>query len=168
MLFLFSVPAMRLAGIRRVMKAGVADFSHESFPIFFSPFWSRYCLLSQYMATATPLAPPANEQANGARAGISPAVTGDQALVPSPHTPQDETPIVLTIPMARLPVELDVSVPIRRFRVRNLLTLEPGHLIESEWGHGEDVPLAAGQVQLAWSEFEVQETQLAVRLTRLV
>ena len=76
--------------------------------------------------------------------------------------------MVLRPPVARLPVELDVSVPVRDFRVRNLLALEPGHLVESVWGHGEDVPLAAGQVQLAWSEFEVIETQLAVRLTRLV
>ena len=68
---------------------------------------------------------------------------------------------------ARLPVELDVSVPVRGFRVRNLLTLEPGSLIESDWSHGDDVPLAAGRVQLAWSEFEVIDTELAVRVTRL-
>jgi hypothetical protein len=30
------------------------------------------------------------------------------------------------------------------------------------------MPLAAGDVQLAWSEFEVINTQMAVRLTRLV
>jgi len=29
------------------------------------------------------------------------------------------------------------------------------------------LPLAAGEVQLAWSEFEVIETRLAVRVTRL-
>jgi hypothetical protein len=29
------------------------------------------------------------------------------------------------------------------------------------------MPLAAGDVQLAWSEFEVVDTLLAVRLTRL-
>jgi flagellar motor switch/type III secretory pathway protein FliN len=51
--------------------------------------------------------------------------------------------------------------------VRNLLALAPGHLIESQWSNGEDVPLAAGHVQLAWSEFEVVESQLAVRVTRL-
>jgi Type III flagellar switch regulator (C-ring) FliN C-term len=62
---------------------------------------------------------------------------------------------------------MDVSVPVRGFRVRNLLTLETGQLVESGWGHGEDVPLAAGDVQLAWSEFEVIETALAVRVTRL-
>jgi len=34
--------------------------------------------------------------------------------------------------------------------------------------NGDDVPLSSGNVQLAWSEFEVVDTQLAVRLTRLV
>jgi hypothetical protein len=47
------------------------------------------------------------------------------------------------------------------------LNLEPSHLVESGWGHGDDVPLAAGHVQLAWCEFEVVDTQLAVRVTRL-
>jgi len=75
--------------------------------------------------------------------------------------------MVLTGAMARLPVELDVGVPVRGFRVRGLLALEPGQVIETQWGQGEDLPLKAGEVQLAWSEFEVVETQLAVRLTRL-
>jgi flagellar motor switch protein FliN/FliY len=66
-----------------------------------------------------------------------------------------------------LPVELDVAVPVREFRVRNLLALDCGQIIETQWGHGEDVPLAAGDVQLAWSEFEVVESQLGVRVTRL-
>jgi hypothetical protein len=30
------------------------------------------------------------------------------------------------------------------------------------------VPIGSGDVQLAWSEFEVVDTQLSVRLTRLV
>jgi flagellar motor switch/type III secretory pathway protein FliN len=67
----------------------------------------------------------------------------------------------------RLPVQLNVGIPIRDFRVKNLLVLEPGSLIESSWVPGEDVPVASGEVQLAWSEFEVVDTQLAVRLTRL-
>ena len=68
---------------------------------------------------------------------------------------------------ARLPVQLDVGIPIRDFRVRNLVMLAPGALIESQWSPGEDVPVASTDVQLAWSEFEVVDTQLAVRLTRL-
>ena|GEM_PF-2315135 len=68
---------------------------------------------------------------------------------------------------ARLPVQLVVGIPIRDFRVKNLLMLERGSLIESGWEPGEDVPVASGPVQLAWSAFEVVDTQLAVRLTRL-
>ena len=75
------------------------------------------------------------------------------------------------IPMASgaavLPVELDVAVPVSDFRVRNLLALACGQVIETRWGHGEDVPLSAGEVQLAWSEFEVVDSQLGVRVTRL-
>ena len=74
---------------------------------------------------------------------------------------------MLSAPVARLPVELDVTVPVRDFRVLNLLALEAGLVMESQWGNGEDVPLASGDVQLAWSEFEVIDTQLAVRITRL-
>jgi flagellar motor switch/type III secretory pathway protein FliN len=70
-------------------------------------------------------------------------------------------------PVARLPVELEVAIPVRDFRVRNLLALEPGVLVESQWASGDDLPLGAGDVQLAWSEFEVIETQLGVRITRL-
>ena len=68
---------------------------------------------------------------------------------------------------ARLPVHLDVGIPIRDFRLKNLLALEAGSLIESQWVPGEDVPVLSGDVQVAWSEFEVVDAQLAVRLTRL-
>jgi flagellar motor switch protein FliN/FliY len=73
----------------------------------------------------------------------------------------------LTGPLALLPIELDVSIPVREFRVRQLLALEPGQLIETQWHNGDDVPLAAADVHLAWSEFEVIEAELAVRVTRL-
>ena len=69
--------------------------------------------------------------------------------------------------LAFLPVELDVAVPVRTFMVRNLLALEAGQVIETRWAHGEDMPLAARDTQLAWSEFEVVESKLAVRITRL-
>lgn len=73
----------------------------------------------------------------------------------------------LSAPLERLPVGLVVSVPVREFRIRHLLAMEPGALIETQWGHGEDLPLSSGDVQLAWSEFEVVDTRLAVRVTRL-
>ena len=88
-------------------------------------------------------------------------------MVPAPRQAEEEEDTVFGAQVAQLPVELDVAVPVRDFRVRHLLALAPGQLIESKWGHGEDVPLAAGNTQLAWSEFEVAETRLMVRVTRL-
>jgi flagellar motor switch protein FliN/FliY len=95
-------------------------------------------------------------------------IAAEQALVLSPHPPSEGEGMVLTVPEERLPVELEVAIEIAEFRVRNLLALEPGQVIETRWANGRDMPLAAGDVQLAWSEFEVIDTQLAVRVTRLV
>lgn len=115
------------------------------------------------MGTTTPLAQSSEPGRNAA----PPETAGEQALVPVTQSGERAAPLRLTPCAARLPVELDVVVPLRDFRVRNLLSLEPGALVESQWGHGDDVPLAAGEVQLAWAEFEVVDTELAVRLTRL-
>jgi hypothetical protein len=92
----------------------------------------------------------------------------EEALVPSPPTGQAAAAIPAKSVVSRLPVELEVAIPLRDFRVRTLLALEPGTLLESQWVHGDDVPIGSGDVQLAWSEFEVVDTQLSVRLTRLV
>jgi len=99
-----------------------------------------------------------------AGAGLNAA---EAALIPSASRDHPLGQLALSAPLARMPVELDVAIPIPDFRVRNLLALAPGQLIESRWGHGEDVPLASGAVQVAWSEFEVIELALAVRITRL-
>lgn len=93
-------------------------------------------------------------------------VPGDAALVAMEPSLAAE-PMKLSLALARLPVELEVAVPMREFRVRDLVLLEAGQVIETQWGHAEDMPLRAGDVQLAWSEFEVVETKLAVRVTRL-
>ena len=124
-------------------------------------------------AAAHPLPAPLGETVRETVHGAAPSADAaganpGQALVPSPRQPEEEEsgpgfgPLV-----ARLPVEMDVVVPVREFRVRHLLALAPGALIESQWNHGIDLPLAAGDVQLAWSEFEVLDTKLAVRVTRL-
>jgi len=73
----------------------------------------------------------------------------------------------LSAPLERMPVSLSVSIPVRDFRVRNLLAMRAGELIETQWVNGEDLPLASRELQLAWCEFEVVDTRLAVRLTRL-
>ncbi len=92
---------------------------------------------------------------------------GAQALVPVADQPKTKPLFGPDSPASRLPVELEVGVPLRDFRVRNLLALDAGAVVESRWGHAEDVPIAAGKVQLAWAEFEVMDLQIAVRVTRL-
>lgn len=93
------------------------------------------------------------------------------ALVPVVEGVKDgeafETSKTIRTPFTRLPVDLLVAVPVRDFRVRNLLGMEPGSIYETQWGNGEDLPLNAGEVQIAWVEFEVVDTRLAVRVTRL-
>ena len=95
------------------------------------------------------------------------AAITERALLAQAPQEAEEPSSAIRAPIARLPVEVDVSVAVEKFRVRNLLALEPGQVIETRWSHGEDVPLSAGDVQLAWSEFEVLDLQLAVRVTRL-
>jgi len=119
-------------------------------------------------------APPHVEMAEGVVPDGEPVGAGepnetpDQALVPAPQGRESQEPIPPHSLATRLPVEVDVAIPVRGFRVRNLLALEPGTVVESQWGHGDDVPLGSRDVQLAWSEFEVADAHLAVRLTRLV
>jgi flagellar motor switch/type III secretory pathway protein FliN len=113
-------------------------------------------------------APPKSAPAQAHDAVKAPEAAAEKALVRSSGPPVEEAAVKLAAPLARLPVELDVIVPVRDFRVRNLLALESGQIVESRWGHGDDVPLAAGNVTVAWCEFEVIDNQLAVRITRLV
>lgn len=112
-----------------------------------------------------------DEHAKQKPSGAAKETTDRSALVATSATVQaaEEAGTVVERQSAesRLPVQLDVGIPIRDFRVKNLLVLEPGTLIQSQWAPGEDVPVASGEVQLAWSEFEVVDAQLAVRLTRL-
>ncbi len=67
-----------------------------------------------------------------------------------------------------LPVQISISLPIPRFRVRDLLVLDPGQISATDWPNGDDLPLSVDQVQLAWVEMESVEQEMAVRITRLL
>lgn len=113
-------------------------------------------------AAAHPVTPPPSLQSPPVPvAGLA----AERALVPSPGHPE-RLAIGPHSTLAQLPVEVEVGVPVRDFRVRNLLALERGVIVASQWSHGEDLPLAAGHVQLAWTQFEVVENNLAARVTR--
>jgi flagellar motor switch protein FliM len=70
--------------------------------------------------------------------------------------------------LSELVMTLESVIALREFKVRDLLRLEVGQVVESLCPDTDDVPVKVGQVQLGWSEFEVVEQRLAVRLTRLV
>jgi len=69
--------------------------------------------------------------------------------------------------LSRLPMRLTATIPLPGFKVKDLLHLAPGSMVRSEWLSTDDVPLKIGAVQLSWSEFEVVEQRMAIRLTRL-
>jgi flagellar motor switch/type III secretory pathway protein FliN len=121
-----------------------------------------------HMASAQSLPPAPGGPPRGAQPPVEPATqTPGQALIPAKRLPDEGSGTPFSPQVLKLPVELDVVVPVRGFRVRHLLALEPGRLVESQWSSGNDLPLAAGDVYLAWTEFEVVETKLAVRVTRV-
>jgi flagellar motor switch/type III secretory pathway protein FliN len=69
--------------------------------------------------------------------------------------------------LAQLRVTLRVGIALNRFRVRDLLTLKEGQVFESLSPATDDVPVRVGQTQLGWSEFEVLQQRMSLRLTRL-
>jgi flagellar motor switch protein FliN/FliY len=100
------------------------------------------------------------------------AATTDLALIPEPeiHPPnamgriEEHRDWML---LSRLPMVLTAGVPLPKFRVKDLLGLKAGQTIPSVWLCTDDIPLRIGAVQLGWSEFEVVEKRMAIRLTRL-
>jgi flagellar motor switch/type III secretory pathway protein FliN len=69
--------------------------------------------------------------------------------------------------LGQLRVTMRVGVALAHFKVSDLLVLKIGQVFSSASPATEDVPLMVGQVQLGWTEFEVQEQRMALRLTRL-
>lgn len=68
---------------------------------------------------------------------------------------------------ALLPCRLSVDVPLREFKVRDLLQLEPGSVVESKNVNGADVPVIVNSRLIGWAEFEVMGQRLALRMTEL-
>lgn len=114
------------------------------------------------------MAQPAQGVEEAVGSGVAREEASAGALVKAPPSFAEVGLIELNPVNSRIPIEIDVCVPVRNFRVRNLLALDPGQVIESLGKHGDDLPLGARDAQLAWSEFEVIGQKLAVRITRLL
>lgn len=111
-------------------------------------------------------APPENKVAapNGETA-LTPSVPGlltrGDGLEEAKAEPERDTRL------DRLPMQLDVMVNVRSFRVQDLLALAKGGVVETVHEHTQDVPLICGGALLMWAEFELVGQKLAVRITRL-
>jgi flagellar motor switch protein FliN len=66
-----------------------------------------------------------------------------------------------------LPCLLTIEIPLPGFTVADLFHLERGRIVAGDWTVGQDVPLRINDELIAWSEFEVVQNHLAVRLTEL-
>jgi len=106
-----------------------------------------------------------------AEAGSAGEETGAVALARRPDGSPSEIGLDGKLELERiagLPVKVNVRVPLPHFRVSDLLSLAPGKVVASTWQSSEDIPLSCGDVHLVWTEFEVVDSTLAVRVTRLV
>lgn len=105
------------------------------------------------------------------------ALPGGAAATAALRTQEEDAAALSTMPwaeagrnpaLAGLPLQLDVSIPIPNFRVRDLVSLDKGTILGSEWPYADDVPVYCGGEQLIWAEFEVVDDVLSVRVTRVL
>ena len=70
--------------------------------------------------------------------------------------------------VSQLPVLLAVNIRLNRMRIRDLLMLDKGQVLESCWSQARDVPIVVGESLLCWGEFEVSGQRIGVRVTQLL
>jgi flagellar motor switch/type III secretory pathway protein FliN len=80
-----------------------------------------------------------------------------------PETPKNETDRLDRMPW--LPCTLSVDVPVVRFTIGDLLRLTEGSIVETACHQTSDVPLRVNHLLIGWTEFEVIDDRLAVRIT---
>jgi len=78
-----------------------------------------------------------------------------------------DAPIDPWVRVELLPCLLTIEISVPGFTVADLVHLERGRVIATSWTVGQDVPIRINGELIAWSEFEVVQNRLAVRLTEL-
>lgn len=114
-------------------------------------------------AATRPAGTPASRAALVSGAGATPALVVRESQTGETEAEED----LRDTRLDRLPMQLDVTVKVQSFRVRDLLAMEAGTVLETIHEHTQDVPVRSGGALLVWAEFEVLDQQLAVRVTRL-
>lgn len=91
-----------------------------------------------------------------------------QSLPPGePEIPQAPCEELQWRQLSWLPCELTLELPVAHFRVRDLLDLRPGQLVETSYSRGAEIPLLANGKLIAWAEFEPVGNHIGVRITEL-
>ncbi len=67
--------------------------------------------------------------------------------------------------MPWLPCTLTLEIPVVRFTIGDLLSLQKGSIVETACHHTSDLPLRVNQLLIGWTEFDVIGDRLAVRIT---
>jgi flagellar motor switch/type III secretory pathway protein FliN len=88
----------------------------------------------------------------------------------SPELPEKSGASILTDPrqwgnMLDLPCELTLDLPIPGFTLGDLLRIESGTLLETNWSNGHDIPVRINGQVAAFAEFEVVNNYIAARIT---
>lgn len=84
------------------------------------------------------------------------------AAAPAPVS----TDLLDTMPW--LPCDLTLDIPVVRFTIGDLLALKEGSIVETACHHTSDVPLRVNRLLIGWTEFDVIDDRLAVRITEQV
>jgi flagellar motor switch/type III secretory pathway protein FliN len=87
----------------------------------------------------------------------------DQTENPAPPAVAD--PWADVFPLTCL-VTLDLPIP--KFRIRDLLQLSEGSVVEAHWKEGTHLPFQANGRHLGWVDFEVIGDRLAIQVTELI
>jgi flagellar motor switch protein FliN/FliY len=96
-------------------------------------------------------------------ASVQPKIDGPIAGLPIAGSPIADP----WLRVESLPCLLTIEISVPGFTVADLVHLERGRIITTRWTVGQDVPFRINGELIAWSEFEVVQNRLAVRLTEL-
>jgi flagellar motor switch protein FliN/FliY len=61
-----------------------------------------------------------------------------------------------------------VGLEVPHFTIRDLLSLRPNSVVDSQRREGAHVPVLVNSVMVGWAEFDVIDDRLAVRMTEMV
>jgi flagellar motor switch/type III secretory pathway protein FliN len=98
-----------------------------------------------------------------------PAVAAAGNVVPEkPHDgTENQVEEARWFPVLDLPCRLTVDLALPHFKVADVLHLQPGTVMDTDWRVTRDLPLRVNGTLLGWSQFEVVGERLAVRVTEL-